>query len=113
MAYKLLNTRKENIELKNLDDNTRANVEAIQQGEYTICCNWEEVEKLLDLLSKTFGPIPELERRAIVNCQENAMFTWKTDDECLTITIREDITNKGRPELDILIDTSTIRITNK
>ena len=48
MAYKLLNARKENIELKNLDDNTRANVEAIQQGEYTICCNWEEVEKLLD-----------------------------------------------------------------
>ena len=39
MAYKVLNTRKENIELKNLDDNTRANVEAIQQGEYTICCN--------------------------------------------------------------------------
>ena len=74
---------------------------------------YSEVEKLLDLLSKTFGPIPELERRAIVNCQENAMFTWKTDDECLTITIREDITNKGRPELDILIDTSTIRITNK
>ena len=48
MAYKLLNARKENIELKNLDDNTRANVEAIQQGEYTICCNWDEVEKLLD-----------------------------------------------------------------
>lgn len=48
MAYKLLNTRKENIELKNLDENTRANVEAVQQGEYTICCNWEEVEKLLD-----------------------------------------------------------------
>lgn len=48
MAYKVLNARKENIELKNLDDNTRANVEAIQQGEYTICCTWEEVEKLLD-----------------------------------------------------------------
>lgn len=48
MAYKLLNPRKENIELKNLDDNTRASVEAIQQGEYTICCNWEEVENLLD-----------------------------------------------------------------
>ena len=48
MAYKVLNTRKENIELKNLDDNTRANVEAIQQGEYTICCNWEEVEKLFE-----------------------------------------------------------------
>ena len=48
MAYKLLNARKENIELKNLNDNTRANVEAIQQGEYTICCNWEEVENLLD-----------------------------------------------------------------
>lgn len=48
MAYKLLNPRKENIELKNLDDNTRANVEAVQQGEYTICCNWEEVENLLD-----------------------------------------------------------------
>lgn len=48
MAYKLLNTRKENIELKNLDENTRASVEAVQQGEYTICCNWEEVEKLLD-----------------------------------------------------------------
>lgn len=51
MAYKLLNARKENIELKNLDDSTRANVEAIQQGEYTICCNWEEVEKLLDCFS--------------------------------------------------------------
>ena len=51
MAYKVLNTRKENIELKNLDDNTRANVEAIQQGEYTICCNWEEVENLLDCFS--------------------------------------------------------------
>ena len=48
MAYKVLNERKENIELKNLDENTRANVEAVQQGEYTICCNWEEVEKLLD-----------------------------------------------------------------
>ena len=48
MAYKLLNARKESIELKNLDDNTRANVEAAQQGEYTICCNWEEVENLLD-----------------------------------------------------------------
>ena len=48
MAYKLLNTRKENIVLANLDDSTRANVEAIQQGEYTICCNWDEVEKLLD-----------------------------------------------------------------
>lgn len=48
MAYKVMNARKENIELKNLDDNTRANVEAIQQGEYTICCNWEEVEKLLE-----------------------------------------------------------------
>lgn len=51
MAYKVLNTRKENIVLANLDDNTRANVEAIQQGEYTICCNWEEVEKLLDCFS--------------------------------------------------------------
>ena len=48
MAYKVLNARKENIELKNLDDNTRANVEAIQQGEYTICCDWDEVEKLLE-----------------------------------------------------------------
>ena len=48
MAYKLLNTRKENIVLANLDENTRANVEAIQQGEYTICCNWDEVEKLLE-----------------------------------------------------------------
>lgn len=48
MAYKLLNARKENIELKNLDENTRASVEAVQQGEYTICCNWDEVEKLLD-----------------------------------------------------------------
>lgn len=51
MAYKLLNERKANIELKNLDDNTRASVEAIQQGEYTICCNWDEVEKLLDCFS--------------------------------------------------------------
>ena len=48
MAYKLLNARKETVELKNLDDNTRANVEAIQQGEYTICCSWLEVEKLLE-----------------------------------------------------------------
>ena len=48
MSYKLLNARKENIELKNLDDSTGANVEAIQQGEYTICCNWDEVENLLN-----------------------------------------------------------------
>ena len=48
MAHKLLNARKENIVLANLDDSTRANVEVIQQGEYTICCNWDEVEKLLD-----------------------------------------------------------------
>ena len=48
MAHKILNERKENVVLSKLDDNTRANVEAIQQGEYTICCNWVEVENLLN-----------------------------------------------------------------
>ena len=48
MAHKILNERKESIVLSKLDENTRANVEAIQQGEYTICCNWDEVEKLLN-----------------------------------------------------------------
>ena len=48
MAHKLLNARKENIVLASLDGGTRANVEAIQQGEYTICCNWDEVENLLN-----------------------------------------------------------------
>lgn len=51
MAHKILNERLESVKLNNLDDNTRANVEAIQQGEYTICCNWEEVENLLDCFS--------------------------------------------------------------
>lgn len=51
MAHKILNERLESVKLSNLDENTRANVEAVQQGEYTICCNWEEVEKLLDCFS--------------------------------------------------------------
>ena len=51
MAHKILNERLGTVKLNELDDNTRANVEAIQQGEYTICCNWEEVEKLLDCFS--------------------------------------------------------------
>ena len=51
MAHKILNERLKNVKLNELDENTKANVEAIQQGEYTICCNWEEVEKLLDCFS--------------------------------------------------------------
>ena len=51
MAHKILNERLKNVKLNELDENTKANVEAIQQGEYTICCNWEEVEKLFDCFS--------------------------------------------------------------
>lgn len=51
MAHKILNARLENVKLNELDENTRASVELVQQGEYTICCNWEEVEKLLDCFS--------------------------------------------------------------
>ena len=31
---------------------------------------YSEVENLLNLLSKTFGPIPELQKQAIVNCKK-------------------------------------------
>lgn len=51
MAHKILNERLETVKLNELDENTRASVELIQQGEYTICCNWDEVEKLLDCFS--------------------------------------------------------------
>ena len=73
---------------------------------------YSEVENLLNLLSKTFGPIPELQKQAIVNCKKNAIFVWKSDDECLSIIIHEDSTYKGRPELDIIIKTTNSNYPN-
>ena len=48
MPYVLKNQRKQTVNLLALDENTLANVEAIQQGEYTICCNKTELENLLE-----------------------------------------------------------------
>lgn len=47
MAYKLLNVRKSEIVLSELNNSTRDNVEFVQQGEYTIC-NDEELKELLN-----------------------------------------------------------------
>ena len=73
---------------------------------------YSEVENLLNLLSKTFGPIPELQKQAIINCQENALYVWKNDDESMLIIIHEDNTYKGRPELDFIIKTKNSNYPN-
>lgn len=73
---------------------------------------YSEVENLLNLLSKTFGTIPELQKQAIINCQENALYVWKNDDESMSIIIHEDNTYKGRPELDFIIKTKNSNYPN-
>ena len=47
MSYKLLNETKKDLDLSTLPEAVREDVEALKQGEYTLCPGWEQVDAVL------------------------------------------------------------------
>ena len=69
---------------------------------------YTEVEQVLNILSQCYGNIPEIQREAIKHCSKNASYVWQSNDQTISIIIREDDTYEGRPELDFIIDMTNI-----